>query len=324
MMFPHLTEGLDDMAKLTRIPPVTLHLGAHRTGTTTLQRLMTRNAALLARADVRVWGPERTRDGMLAGVVGDPGRVHPRRDVLAHRAAGRVAMLRSEMSRQGVSRLILTDENFLGGLRENLLMGRLYPTAGPRLDRLALALPGVDRVVLSIRSLDTWWASCFAFLITRGFAPPDATTIEAVLRARRSWRDVITDVAAVFPAARLTVWQHEEMAAAPLRACADLSRVAPAAWDGKVLNASRPLDELERRLHDEGCPTTLPQLAGHYAPFTPDQRATLRARYDEDLAWLSDGAGGLIPAPNRPPAEGHIHDRRPGHGRPPQQMDATG
>ena len=319
------------MPRMTRTPPITLHPGAHRTGTSTLQRLLSHNAEQLACRGVAVWGPRRTRDGgLLSGVTGDPGRASAYRDLQAHRAAGRVAMHRTTMAGDGISRLVVSDSNMLGSLRENLLLGRLYPTVSARMERLGAALPGVDHVSLSIRSPDAWWTSLFAHLMTRGFAPPDRATIDAVLKARRGWRQVVCDVADALPDARLTVWTHEDIAARPADAFAQLTGTMPETRTAPVLNAAPPCADLQVRLRDEGCLTVLPHVAGHYAPFTADERAELRGRYDDDLIWLRDGAGGRIVTPSQALAEVLFRDRRSRHGpfrktdRRQDQMGAAG
>ena len=48
---------------------IILHLGAHRTATTSFQHYLRANAAGLGAAGIGVWGPETTRDGLLAGVI---------------------------------------------------------------------------------------------------------------------------------------------------------------------------------------------------------------------------------------------------------------
>ncbi|MEM7642776.1 MAG: hypothetical protein AAF366_09630 [Pseudomonadota bacterium] len=281
------------MSRLTRHPPITLHLGAHRTASSTLQRLLERNADRLAAQGVAVWTPQRTRSGLLTGVMGDPGRVGGRRDEQAQRAAGRVSMLRADMTNAGIDRLVVSDENMLGGLRENILLGRLYPSVSARMHRLIQALPGVNRICLSVRSPDTWWASAFAFLMTRGFAPPDGATIEAVLRARRGWRHVIEDIAAACPDAALDVWSFEERGKDPAGVYELLTGQVPSRSGVPVLNAAPTLAALRARLADEGWIGTLPGLGDSYAPFDPDARAGLRAAFAEDLAWLRDGADGI-------------------------------
>ncbi|TFL16704.1 hypothetical protein [Jannaschia formosa] len=314
---------------LTRVPPITLHLGAHRTGTKSLQALLEREAEALAARGMAVWPPRKTRSGLMTGLVGDPGRPDPAREIRAHRAAGRIAMRRDALAADGITRLLISDENMLGSLRENLLLARLYPTVGPRLARLASALPGVDHVCLSVRAPDTWWGSAFAFLMGRGFAPPDRATLDAVLRARRGWRHVVEDIARAVPQARLTVWTHEEMAARPAAGFALLTG-APPAGDGPAphLMAAPTLDALRARLRDEGCMTDLPGVGGVYAPFDPDDRAALRAAHAEDLAWLRAGADGLADFVTRRPEEAPPRDRKGRTDvrarRPEGEMDAAG
>ncbi|MEM8824530.1 MAG: hypothetical protein AAGF30_13035 [Pseudomonadota bacterium] len=281
------------MSELTRHPPITLHLGAHRTGTASLQHLLATNADPLRDQGVVVWGPERTRSKLMAGVMGDPGRAGGRPDAKAARSAGRVSLRRSDLARDDVARLIISDANLLGGLRENVLLGRLYPSVQARLRRLRGAVPGVDRIWISIRSPDTWWASAFAFQMNRGFAPPDRATLEAVMRGRRTWRRVIEDVAAAFPEAELTVWSSEDWADDLGLLFALLTGVVPDGAKMPVLNATPSVMALRARLWEEGWVGTLPGLGDRYAPFDPDARADLRAIHAEDVAWLRGGAGGI-------------------------------
>ena len=52
---------------------VILHLGAHRTGSTSFQEYMTR----VQSGDVAYWGPKITRGGLLDGVHGSPIGMRP-------------------------------------------------------------------------------------------------------------------------------------------------------------------------------------------------------------------------------------------------------
>ncbi|MCK0167278.1 hypothetical protein MWU52_06925 [Jannaschia sp. S6380] len=297
---------------MTCTPPVTLHLGAHRTATTSLQGMLAARCDHLAARGIAVWGPGRTRDGLLAGIAGDPGRSGGQRDVRAYRSAGRIAMLRDGLEHDGISRLILSDANLLGSLRENVLLGRLYPSVSGRAERLNSALPGVDRIVLTVRNPETWWISVFAAMIGRGFPPPDRAMIDAVAKSRRSWRDVITDLAEAFPTARLSITTYEEAAARPQYAFRSLTGEAPATPIAPRMAASPDARMLIDRLRAEGWTGDLPVEHGRYAPFDPEQRAMLRARYDDDLTWLRRGAGGLV-ATDDAPHPGPYRDRRSGH-----------
>ncbi len=314
------------MPSLTQYPPITLHLGAHRTATSSLQRMLDRDAVALNATGIAIWGPKRTRTGLLTGVMGDPGRREGRRDVQARRAAGRVSMQRADLAADGVQRLVISDENMLGGLRENVLLGRLYPTVAARLHRLSDTLPGVGRVCLSLRSPDAWWTSVFAFLMTRGFAPPDRATLDAILQARRGWRDVIHDVAGAFPDAELVVWSYEDFGAKPETAYQWLTGLPPQSDARPMLNGSLPIDALRARLRDEGHATELPGVGQTYAPFTPDERQAMRDAHRADLDWLRNGADGLANYQSATAIQSGRRDRkgmRHGRGRE-AQVGATG
>ncbi|UWQ16122.1 hypothetical protein [Jannaschia sp. M317] len=295
---------------LTRIPPVTLHVGAHRTANGSLHRLLDRDAALLEAAHLGVWTPRQTRTGLMSGLLGDPGMVDARRDQRVHRAAGRVAMRRGALTGDGVQRLVISDEALLGSLRENVLLGRLYPTISARMARLSRAVPGVDRVCLAIRSPDAWWGSVFAASMATGFAPPDQATLEAVLRARRGWRQVIEDLALALPKVRLTVWTHEEFGSRPDTIFQALTGRAPSRPGRPALNASPGLGALRDRLRDEGCTTRLTGVGDRYAPFTPDETAALQGAYADDLAWLRAGADGRATYLTQGSDDGPAHDRK--------------
>ncbi|WP_371155011.1 hypothetical protein [Jannaschia sp. 2305UL9-9] len=295
---------------LTHAPPITLHLGAHRTGTTSLQSLLEAHAVPLQQAGVAVWTPDVTRSGMMTGLLGDPGRRPRARDTVANRAAAKVSMRRGLMAQGGVSRLVISDQAVLGGLRENLLLGRLYPSAGARLSRFAQAVPGIDQICLAIRSPDAWWASAVSQLIMRGFAPLDTGTRLAILRSRRGWRNVIEDLAKAAPHARIVVWTHEELAARPADAFALLTGEDAERAAGPATNVAPGLAALRARLADEDCAVELPGVGDTYAPFTPDERAALRAAHARDLTWLREGADGLATFATRRPADAAARDRK--------------
>ncbi len=50
-----------------------LHIGAHRTGTTSFQSYMRRHSAELSDAGIGFWGPVRTRKGLFSGIQPTPG-----------------------------------------------------------------------------------------------------------------------------------------------------------------------------------------------------------------------------------------------------------
>ncbi|WP_232796428.1 hypothetical protein [Roseovarius salinarum] len=281
--------------KAKAIMDVILHLGAHRTGTTSLQHYLACNARRLAAQGVRAWGPRRTRNGLLTGVMPTPGVLPPERQLA--RARGRLALALETARAEGVQTLLVSDENMIGAARRNLRAGRLYPDAGRRMVRFARAFEGrITRLALSVRAQDAYWASVLAYAVARGHRMPDTDDLDRLVTAPRRWRDVIADVARAVPGAELRILPFEVYGGRP-----ELfgRRVAagpdwPDAHAREARGASPRLPALRGILAECGRdPARLPAGDGRWRPFDAAQAAALRAAYAEDMAWLRAGADGI-------------------------------
>lgn len=277
-----------------RLMDVILHLGAHRTATTTFQHYMRDQMEGLTDQGVAYWGPKHTRRSVFPGlfrpVVGLKGRN------VTRRAEGRIRMFCHQAQAHGVERLLVSDENLLGTCHQNLIAARLYPAAGERTARISAAFGGrLRRIVLCVRSLDLWWASAFALTVSRGHPVPTARRLSAIASSRRSWRDVITDLACAAPGAEIEVMPFEAYAGRPDAVlCHALDDDAPADAKHRWLNRSPDLRDLRAILAQEGAdPDLLPDDTGRWQPFDAGQAAALRENYADDLHWLTAGADGL-------------------------------
>ncbi|SMX49483.1 hypothetical protein [Maliponia aquimaris] len=285
---------------------VILHAGAHRTGTTSFQSYLRANRTRLQGQGIGFWGPWRTRTGLLDSVAARPESAEA-----AQRAAGRVALNLEGSRRQGVSALVVTDENMIGALRRGLRARALYPGIGERMARLHGAFGGPTRIVLQIRALDDWWTSALTWAVPRGEGLPRPDTLEAISRGTRGWRDVITDLACACPGTQILVTEFDTFAARPDRLLAAMTgrRSLPPALPGAFHDNRRPgRDALCEVLTARGTPadrlSAVPP-GGAWALFDDRQAARLRETYADDLFWLRAGADGLAtltedPAPARP------------------------
>ncbi len=274
---------------------VVLHIGAHRTATTSFQYYLSENHARLRARGICATGPGQTRDGWLTGIVPVP-KAGPAQAQLDH-ARTRLAMHMSQLKREDLTHLVISDENVAGAARRNLRMGGLYRDLGERMARFHMAFDGaLDRVVLSIRSQESLWASAMAYSVARGHSLPEAGFLEALSRAQRSWRDVVLDLACALPGVEIQVMPYEIFGGLPERllehmtGLSSLPRLHARAW----LSKSPPLERLRRIVADRGGdPRLLPEGEGRWQPFAPDQVAALREVYADDLFWLRAGAEGL-------------------------------
>ncbi len=271
---------------------VILHVGAHRCATTSFQEYLRQNSTTLSAEGIGFWGPRRTRRGLFHGIQPGPARVTGRN--LADRARGRLQIQLEYSRAAGVQHLIVSDENMIGNIRDNLRHGGLYGGAGERMARFARAFEGgVSDLALNIRSLDGYWTSALAYAVARGHRLPTSAQLDRLVRAPRSWRDVITDIAAAMPGVRLHVLPFEIFGARPEAQLQVLTgQVAPRAHARVRLNASLCLADrrasLPQRVADQ-----LPEGGGRWHPFDEAQAAALREVYADDMMWLAGGADGL-------------------------------
>lgn len=301
---------------------IILHIGAHRTATTSFQFYLRANRDVLTARQLGFWGPWRTRNGLLHGVAD-----RPESEAKARRAVGRVQLAVENARRSGTQRLLVSDENMLGSARRCLRSGMLYPGAGERVARLAQAFGHVRSIHLQLRAQDLWWASVIGYLIPRGEGVPTEAQLATLAASPRSWRDVIMDIACACPEAEITVTPFERFADRPDRLLAmmtGMTALPPAASGHYWRNRRLDLADLRRTLADrDEDPGRLPEGEGRFMPFTDRQRAALREAYADDLFWLEAGAEGLAtlksdadPAQPRafalagPRERGHAHERR--------------
>lgn len=271
---------------------VILHTGAHRCATTSFQEYMRQNVPGLNRQGIGFWGPYRTRKGLFHGIQPGPAQVTGRD--LVQRAQGRLQVRLAGCRERGISQLLVSEENMIGAVRQNLRLGDLYGGVGERMARYAQAFSGaVTDVALSIRSLDSYWTSGLAYAVARGHKMPTAGSLDRLAYSARSWRDVITDIVAAMPGVTLHVLPFETFGTRPEAALTALTGIkAPRAHARVRLNASLCLQDLRASLPPAAA-ADLPDGTGRWRPFSDAQTAALREAYADDMMWLAGGADGL-------------------------------
>ena len=101
---------------------VILHLGAHRTGTTTFQDYMRRHKERLAAQKVVFCGPRSSRYDFYALGL----RANVCRSDKHKRGETHIRRLLDGKSSEGMSKLVVSDENIIGSVEDNLRSGGLY------------------------------------------------------------------------------------------------------------------------------------------------------------------------------------------------------
>jgi len=179
-----------------------LHLGAHKTATTYIQSELSRNARFLA-ANGIAYIPMREfrswRRSLLRFGVRFAGPSHVKFD----------RRLR-KWNRDRSQTCIISDENMIGTCGSIVGAGKLYPQLHTRLGTVAGMLSEHSvRLFISVRCYASFYAAAYCEALRHG----DGCSAEAFKRrldpASRRWRDVLAEIANLFPSSPIIVWPYE-------------------------------------------------------------------------------------------------------------------
>ena len=200
---------------LARPIAVSLHLGAHKTASTHLQKSLARNGDLLAQNAIRYFGPKFLRH-----------KEHAFLDLFALRAEGEAIGNRSgpeqiEWLADGAKQVVLSEENILGPVFNKLNSGVLYPQADLRIERFTETIsPHPVTVFIAIREPAKWLASLYSQRVIGG----DLRSFEEFVGDNTpellKWSNLIERLAKIPGERQIFVWRKEdypEVAAPVLR-----------------------------------------------------------------------------------------------------------
>ncbi len=274
---------------------VTLILGVHRTGSASFDHYMRANAARLSDAGIGFWGGSARAEGATCSMPPSADSLAPLDRI--NEAGGRIRTNLDRARIRGIRHLVISDPNIIGTNNGNLWEKRLYGAAGERIARYAQVFAGrLTRVVLSIRSSDTYWNSAIADAVGRGQRVPVAEDVQALLDSRRHWRQLITDLACALPDVEIQVHPYETLGSLPEHRLAamtgirDLPRKHAREWLNRAPGLARLREIVTQR---GGDPAMLPPGDGRWQIFDRGQVMELRECYADDLFWLRGGAEGL-------------------------------
>lgn len=286
---------------------LSLHIGAHRTGTTALQQACRNNAGLLADKNIEVWGS----DVMRAPALERFPNIWPGENNTANKKAvnGAITAMHDailERIEGGRGHLLVTEENLLGSMPANLAAQSLYPNAGERMAAYRELFPvPPNRVYLCLRNYAGYWASAYAFAALRNDLPAFSQLCDGLVQGPRGWREILTDLHEVFPDSRIVVWEHNKTAQmlggvlammfGPVAGDLDL----PKNLKNRALNATAFEQALQLRKSDpdktpsqlQDAVAVLDKAGGApFQPFSGEQVQVLNRRFADDLAQISAGA----------------------------------
>ncbi len=269
---------------------LTLHLGAHRTGSTAIEKTLLASRDALRGAGVAIWPNEKLRQIKSFGGVGD-GRNGP--------AARQRFCATWDEVRQ--TRLVICEENMLGTMQDNIEKAAFYPDVAVRMARYREFLPAaVSRIGIGIREYAGFWTSCYAYVLGRMALPP----LRAV--GGRGWCDLIGELRGVFPKAEIVVWTLEDvkadlagvagrLAGVPFGGLLPVTRTVNAAPDAAYIPAMLALRARQPMMTEDVLRAELAAMAkvAGFSIFNGSEHNALAERYAKDVAALTAGFAGV-------------------------------
>ncbi|SPF76154.1 hypothetical protein ALP8811_01154 [Aliiroseovarius pelagivivens] len=289
---------------------VHLHLGAHRTGSTSFQTLLGVNYDAIRAHGIRVGftGRGAVPNGHLDLQLGH--RVFARKNHserkrhIAETKANLAPFVRNGINQQS----ILSEENMLGGMA-SFERGALYPDVKMRMEilRKALLPSAVGNVLLLIRSYEDFFKSAFRNRAERYELPAFSKVAQVQSEFDGGWPEVVDHILNALHPKQLFVVTYsrdrDDLALlkqlCPKLDVADMKR--PEAWanssfsDGALFECQRRLHagealsrDASRAIRDEFADAKVDRP---FAVYDPDQAAVLRERYQSDLEVLRRHTG---------------------------------
>lgn len=185
---------------------VYVHMGAHRTGTSSFQLCLDVNSAALRAAGYGVGFP--SRDGV------ERGNLSLRLPQPRHKdIAEFVPRIRRQVSRVPMrypsQPIVISEENIIGGLF-HFQQGRFYPAAEKRMQTLNTALETPpERALLVIREYSALYLSCFRQRAVDRKVGPFREAVPHYLAMDRGWPELVTAILDVMRPRHLTVVRYE-------------------------------------------------------------------------------------------------------------------
>lgn len=281
--------------------PLYVHLGAHRTGTSSFQMMLAENRDLLAAHgfDAAYPGRDDIPGGKLRLRLPSPRNLERWKSDFVPIAADELQRHSTEISQA----MILSEENILGRMI-HFSAGKFYPAAEARLKTLAVAAGApVVRAVLVVREYSELYASAWRKRAEDNRCPPFADGRRNMLRMDRGWPDLVRLIVQHLKVQQLVVVDYARRGRS-----VDMMRLLVPEL------AAAPLAEPERRMNTSATDTALVALQERYmrgetltrgvwqeiiaqhrddtqsrgmSEFTPRQERILKGRYAEHIEEMT-------------------------------------
>lgn len=238
-----------------------VHIGAHRTGTTSLQHFLDANRNTLLELSIKVYVPPATRE--------------PTKTVLPKKGT-----------------TILSEENLIGTMENNIWEASIYPDMAQFIERNKYSFDGMSALILSIRDIADWWRSSILFTMERDLPLPSPEGLARIAESERSWVNVVEELREIFPQTPIFVREFQWKPDNPkqlLRFVTDIEELNRCRLDRRPRNVAPLYNKLIATFFCRNDFDSLRRVKADpaLALFTREQIDKMDRRYDEDLKKIS-------------------------------------
>ncbi len=296
-------------------PYVILHGGFHKTATSHIQSVLSRNAGYLERQGVRYVHHRETRKELTVPcqlkVYEDQGLNYRTKytDTALLEKTG--AFFDSVWEPKGkIKRVIFSDENLAGHCGHCVKRGLLYLWREQLIGKISEQFPWpVREVHLGIRNYADFFASAYVeYLrsVTSANFVDESIMRKRVMEHMPNWSKVLSTVTRFFPEAQIYVWRYEDFQEISqdilANLCGDTVDIGkfkqPKNKNKRPTASGRAIEELIAAIYRDGAETALAQRValqekyprgseyGGYDPWTASERTHLLRMYDRDVAEI--------------------------------------
>lgn len=295
-------EGAAYYGTISMNTTLALHLGAHKTATTTIQREFDQRRRELIAHGVAFFGPSLMR-GIDDVVYPSPNDVRDGLETEIQQKTSEKLLEVIHLQAERRSRILVSEENVLGSPRLNVSRRILYMNLQDRLRALPQEWNKPDtQIFLAIRDYASFFASCQSTVaLLGGWIELGPHQQEKLAALPRRWPDVIRDIQAVFPASQIVVWRFEDIARVGqdainrmVGAPFELNFRRKSSMESLTAEGMGQLRELFANSENGQVPkeqirairAATEELSGKYDPWRPDLKEQMQQAYRDDWSAI--------------------------------------
>ena len=291
-------------------PYIVLHGGFHKTATSHVQSILSRNAKMIRRSGVQYVHHRDTRKQLTVpcqyntyiklGMDWDP-------VISDEELAVTTGAFFRDLAKEGAKRIIISDENIAGHCGHCIKRGLLYRWHRKILEVFSSQFPWpVRELHLSVRNYADFFSAAYVEYLrsvsSTAFLDEPKMRLQ-IMNNMPNWYDVLKSMMEFFPEAKLIVWKYEDFRKMEQDVLAnlcgsdvDVSRLkSPSDKNKRPTASGRAVEELLQVIHNVGAEEALNQWQaiqekfprgedyGNYSPWSEFERAHLSRMYEKDV-----------------------------------------